>query len=274
MGVRRRNLRLSSSRVFLFSVKDNAIDFGVACSPGGAACLQCFGLPGTTAAPLTHQSTRSILIRRQELAWAARPGLKPSRRSAKPTFSSSPPRSAPASDENRIIDVLNATFDAERADFNRLVLLVHPQTQHLFRDILSARTDELLRSYPQAQISVVSGLATHPKDLALSDAEFFVITCNNVKTRHPDWFSEDSTPFPLTLEGTTFDSDQRAHVVLSWPGSVHTERTDFNFVGSFHLFLKHEHSQWLIWSCPFARRIGAVWSDDLAKLYGAGSFLR
>ena len=190
------------------------------------------------------------------------------------TIVSVPFRSVPASDENRIIDVLNAAFDAERAaDFNRLVLLVHPQTQHLFRDILSARTDVLLRSYSQEQISLVSGLPAHPKNLSLSDSEFFTFTCYNTKARHPD-FADDAKHFPFTLEGTTFDTGQRAHVVLSFPSSVHTERTDYNFVGSFPVFLKHDQSQWLLWSVPFAQRIGDLWSRDLADTRQSQEYLR
>jgi hypothetical protein len=183
-------------------------------------------------------------------------------------------RSAPASDEHRILDVLNAAFDAQRAaDFNRLVLLVHPQTQHLFRDILSARTDLLLRSYSQGEISAVSGLPAHPKDLSLSDSEFFAFTCYNTKARHPD-FTGDTKYFQFTLEGTTFDTYQRAHVVLSWPGSVHTERTDYNSIGSVHVFLKQEQSQWLLWSVPFAQKIGDLWCRDLATSRQPDQYLR
>ena len=167
--------------------------------------------------------------------------------------------------EGRILTVVNAAFDAEAAtDFNRLVSLVHPRSQHLFRDLLSARTDVLLRSYPQEQISAVSGLPAHPKDLSLSDPEFFVFTCYMTKLRHPD-FAMDWTHRPFTLEATTFDTNQLAHVVLSWPDSIRTERTDFNFARSLHLFLHQERSQWLIWSCPFAQKIGDLWCYDLAK---------
>jgi hypothetical protein len=172
----------------------------------------------------------------------------------------------PSRDEQRIVGVLEAAFNAEElADFTRLVSLVHPRTQHLFRDLLSARTDVLLRSYPQAQISAVSGLAAHPKDLSLSDAEFFVVTCNNTKARHPD-FAADWTYRPFTLEGTTFDTYQRAHVVLTWPRSIQTERTNFEFVGSMHLFFRQEHTEWLLWTCPFADAIGNRWARDLAQL--------
>ena len=170
--------------------------------------------------------------------------------------------------EKPIIDVLNAAFEAEqRADFNALVSLVHPQAQHLFRNILSARTDVLLRSYAQAQISAVSGLQAHPKDLALSDAEFFAFTCYNTKLRHAD-FADDWKYSPFTVEGTTFDPGRRAHVVLSFPGSARTERTAYNFVGSFHLFFKQEQSRWFIWSAPFAQRIGDLWCKDLVALAG------
>lgn len=177
---------------------------------------------------------------------------------------------AQARDEKPIIDVLNAAFDAEqRTDFNALVSLVHPRTQHLFRDLLSARTDVLLRSYAQAQISAVSGLAAHPKDLVLSDAEFFVVACNNTKARHPE-FADESKYLPFTLEGTTFDSGDRAHIVLSSASAIRTERTDFGFLVSRHVFLKHERTQWLLWSVPFAGSIGDFWTRDLAVASSPG----
>jgi len=185
-----------------------------------------------------------------------------------------PPKAEAGSDETQILETLNGIFDAERAsDFNRFVLLVHPATQHLFRDILSARTDVLLRSYSQDEISAVSGLSAHPKDLSLSDSEFFAFTCYNTRSRHPD-FADDAKYLPFTLEGTTFDTGQRAHVVLSWPGSVHTDRTDYNFVGSFHVFLKHDQSHWLLWSVPFAQRIGDLWCRDLASSRQSDEYLR
>lgn len=168
-------------------------------------------------------------------------------------------------DEKAVTDVLEATLNADTAaDFTRMVALIHPQTQHLFRDILSARFDVLLRSYLLTDIVSISGLPAHPKDLSLTDWQFFVFACNSTKARHPD-FADYSKYLPLTIEGTTFDKDQRAHVVLSWPDSVHTERTDFNFVGSIHVFFRHEQSGWLLWSCPLAQSIGDIWCRDLAR---------
>ncbi|HEY4282754.1 MAG TPA: hypothetical protein VGM62_06770 [Chthoniobacterales bacterium] len=173
---------------------------------------------------------------------------------------------AQSQDEKPIIDTLNAAYEAESAaDFNRFVSLVHPKTQRLFRDILSARTDILLKSYAQADISTVSGLPGHPKDLSLTDSALFVFTCYYTKLRHPEAFKVDAKRLPLTLEATTFDPDQLAHVVLTWPGAVHTERTNFSFIGSSHIFLRHEQSQWLIWTCPFATAIADSWCRDLAK---------
>jgi hypothetical protein len=177
-----------------------------------------------------------------------------------------PVRTAHGSDDKPVLNAVNDFFDAERfGDFNRMVLLLHPQTQRLFRDILSARTDVLLRTYPQEQISAVSGLPAHPKDLSLSDAEFFAFTCYNTNLRHPDLFGYDAKHFPFTLEGTTFDTEQRAHVVVSFPTSVQTERTSYNSIQSYTIFLKHERSGWFIWSSPFARSIGDLWSRDLAS---------
>ena len=168
-------------------------------------------------------------------------------------------------DQKPIIEVLNTALDAGVAgDFNRFVSLVHPRTQQLFRNVLSARTDVLLRSYSQEQISAVSGLPAHPKDLSLSDSEFFVFACYNTRTRHPD-FADFSRYFPFTLEGTTLEKDQLLHVVLSYPGSTHTERTDYNFIRAFPVTFRQDRSRWLMWSCPFAETIGDLWCRDLTR---------
>ena len=64
---------------------------------------------------------------------------------------------AESPDEKAIHDVLDAEIDALfNAHFSQAASLLHPQTQHLFRDILSARFDELLRQYSLTQISLVS----------------------------------------------------------------------------------------------------------------------
>ena len=70
---------------------------------------------------------------------------------------------AESPDEKAIHDVLDAEIDAlSNAHFSRAVSLLHPQAQHLFRDILSAQFELMLRKYSLTQISLVSGLAAHP----------------------------------------------------------------------------------------------------------------
>jgi hypothetical protein len=118
--------------------------------------------------------------------------------------------------DKAIHDVLEAGVTAQfDSDFPRLVSLVHGSTQYLFRDQLSARFDELLRVYSFEQISAVSGLPAHPKDLKLSDPEFFILVCEQARVRHPD-FDGDPKYLPFDIRSTVFQGQKRIDVTLSY----------------------------------------------------------
>ncbi|HEY2125363.1 MAG TPA: hypothetical protein VGG94_07865 [Chthoniobacterales bacterium] len=157
---------------------------------------------------------------------------------------------------------LDASIDALAAsDFPRLVTLLHPAAQRLFRDQLSGEFDLLLRVHPLDQLTIVSGLPQHPKDLGLSDAEFFVAACENSRLRHPDLV--DKRWFPLREHGSIFDSDSVVHLTLSYAGRVRTERTDYTFVRPLVISFRRESHGWYLWSAPLADRIAAFWKQDL-----------
>jgi hypothetical protein len=173
---------------------------------------------------------------------------------------------AESPDEKAIHDVLDAEIDALfNAHFSQAASLLHPQTQHLFRDILSARFDELLRQHSLTQISLVSGLPAHPMDLRLSDAEFFVFACEQMQARHPD-FVGDRTILPFDIRESVFYGNDRVAVTLSYSRSVRTERTAFSYCRPFVIVLGREKSNWQMLSCPFAETIARNWSHDLAGL--------
>jgi hypothetical protein len=171
---------------------------------------------------------------------------------------------AEPTDEKPIYDLLDAFVGAQLdSDFPRLVSLLLPSTQRLFRDQLSARFDELLRVYSVEQISAVSGLPAHPKDLKLSDPEFFVVACEQAKARHPD-FVGDPKWLPCDIRDTVFHENGRVDVTLSYSGRVQTERTDYSFILPFVIALQREQSRWQVLSCPLAHVIAWNWSHDLA----------
>lgn len=170
--------------------------------------------------------------------------------------------SAESPDEKGIHDVLEARLAAQLdSDFPRLVSLLNPSTQRLFRDQLSARFDELQRIYSFDQISAISGLPGHPKDLKLSDPEFFIFACEQARARHPDL---DRKYLPFDIRESTFHGDSRVDVTLSYSEHVHTERTDYSSTFSFVIVLQREKSQWQVLSCPLAHVIAYNWSRDLA----------
>jgi hypothetical protein len=173
--------------------------------------------------------------------------------------------SAESPDEKAIYDVLEARVAAQLdSDFPRLVSLLHPSTQRLFRDQLSARFDELQRIYSFDQISAISGLPGHPKDLKLSDPEFFILACERARARHPD-FVGDRKYLPFDIRESTFHGDSLVDVTLSYSRHVHTERTDYSYTMPFVIVLQREKSQWQVLSCPLAHVIAYNWSRDLAR---------
>lgn len=143
---------------------------------------------------------------------------------------------------------VTALFDS---NFTGLVSLLHPRSQRLFRDQLSARFDQLLHAYSLEQISAASGLSQHPKDLKLSDPEFFVFACEQQKARHPD-FVGDSNILPFDIRAVVYHGDNVVDVTLSSTHHVQTERTDFWYLRPFVVVLQRESSQWQILSCPWA----------------------
>ena len=169
---------------------------------------------------------------------------------------------AESADEKAIHEVIDTEIDAVfNADFPRVVSLLHPRTQHLFRDLLSAQFDELLRKYSLAQISLVSGLPAHPMDLAFSDPEFFVFACEQIRARHPE-----SIPDSSLLRESTFHGNDLVDVTLSYSRHVRTERTDFWYSRGFVIVLGRQQSSWQVLSCPLAETIAFYWSHDLAGL--------
>jgi hypothetical protein len=163
-----------------------------------------------------------------------------------------------------IHDVLEARVVAQLdSDFPKLASLLHPTAQRLFRDQLSARFDELLRTYSLSQVNSVSGLPQHPKDLKLSDPEFFVVACAQAKARHPD-FVGDSKYLSFDIRGAVFHGDSRVDVELGYNGHVVTERTAYDYVLPFVIVLQREQAQWQVLSCPLAHIIAYNWSRDLA----------
>ena len=171
---------------------------------------------------------------------------------------------ADSPDEKAILDVLDAGVGAQLdSDFPRLASLLRPSSQHLFRDQLSARFDELLRVYSFEQISAVSGLPAHPKDLNLSDPEFFVFACEQARARHPD-FVGDPKNLPFDIRGSIFHGENLVDVALSYTRHVHTERADYSFTLPFVIVLQRQEARWQILSCPLAHVIAYNWSHDLA----------
>jgi hypothetical protein len=169
-----------------------------------------------------------------------------------------------SADARAIFNVLDAGVAAQfDSDFPRLVSLLHPIAQRLFRDLLSARFDELLRVYSFEQISAVSGLSAHPKDLKLSDPEFFIFACQQARARHPD-FVGDPKYLPFDIRDTVFHGDNLVDVKLSYSVHVQTERTDFRFFVPFVIVLQRDQSRWQVLSCPLAQAITWNWSHDLA----------
>jgi len=167
--------------------------------------------------------------------------------------------------EKMISELLDEAVDAQFTfDFPRLAGLLHPASMSLFRDQLSARFDEAMRTHTFEEVSAVSGLPAHPKDMSIPDAEFFVLACQNARAKHPEFVGEESY-LPLRILGMIFDTPQHAHVLMEYTGAVRTERTSFDFGSTTVLTVRRERQRWQVYSCLLARRITDNWWRDLAK---------
>jgi hypothetical protein len=168
-----------------------------------------------------------------------------------------------SADEKALHDSLDqfiaSYFDG---DFSRLVSLLHPTTQRLFRDELSAQWDKLQRVYDFEQISAVSGLQAHPKDLGYSDAQFFTVACQQAKGRHPE-ILPDPKVLPFDIRGAVFHGDNNVEVTLSYAEHFATDRTAYGRVTPLVAVFQRESAGWRVLSCPLAGAIAAVWERDL-----------
>jgi hypothetical protein len=176
------------------------------------------------------------------------------------------PGRAETSREKPVLDALESVFDAQLAsDFPRLASLLHPDSLRLFRNGLSARFDQLLRYFPPDKVAAISGLPGHPKDISFQDGDVFVAACNAEKERHPD-FVGNARLLPLKIHGTIFEGEKTAHVLFSYPNSVHTERTDFDYVQHTVLAFRREGDQWLLYTCILGSRIMEDWWRDISQV--------
>ena len=181
------------------------------------------------------------------------------------TFSChSPLAAAESSDSEAIHNVLDSFIGAYfDSDFPRLVSLLHPRSQRLFREELSAAFDRLLRVYSLGQLSAVSGLPAHPKDLPLSDSEFFVFACRQATERHPEVIPDRSF-LPFDIRESVFHGDT-LDVSLSYFQHVQTERTNYGVIFPVVVVLQHEPIGWQVLSCPLSRAIATNWKGDLVR---------
>jgi hypothetical protein len=167
--------------------------------------------------------------------------------------------------EKLVYDALQAVLDAQLAsDFRRLAPLLHGDALRLFRNRLSARFDEMLRSFPVGRIAAISGLPDHPKNLSCSDAEVFIAACNAEKARHPE-FAGTRKLLPVKVCGVIFENDKTAYVLFSYAGAVHTERTDFDYEQPILYTFRREGDRWLLYSSVLGYRITADWWHDLLQ---------
>jgi hypothetical protein len=173
-------------------------------------------------------------------------------------------------EEKSIYDAVDAIIDAQfTLDFERLASLLHESSMRLFRGFMSARFDQLLRYFAQESICAISGLPGHPKDLKLSDNDHFVTVCKAAAKLHPDVVGT-ARMLPLSIQGTIFERQQTNFVLFSYADSIHTERTDLDFIQPNVLtFHRNDDGTWLLRSCLLARRIADNWWRDLSGPRGS-----
>jgi hypothetical protein len=174
--------------------------------------------------------------------------------------------SAETSQEKPVLDVLESVYTAQlTSDFSRLASLLDPGSMRLFRNLLSTECDQLLRYFPPEKVTAISGLPGHPKDISWQDGEVFVAACNAEKERHPDFVGKARST-PPKVYGTIFEGEKTAYVLFSHANSVHTERTDFDYVQPTVFRFRREGDQWLLSTCILADRIIEDWRRDISQV--------
>lgn len=173
---------------------------------------------------------------------------------------------AEISKEKPVLDAFEQVFDAQLAsDFPRLASLLHPASLRLFRNELSARFDQLLRYFPLEQVTAISGLPGHPKDISFQDREVFVAACNAEKERHPDFVGNRKSA-PLKVYGTIFEDEETAFVLFSYSSSMRTERTQFDYVQPLVFRFHREGDQWLLSNSILGTRVMEDWWRDISQV--------
>ena len=69
----------------------------------------------------------------------------------------------------------------------------------------------------------------------------------------------------MKIHGSVFEGDSAAYVVFSFSGSVHTERTDFDYVQPMVVTFRKVQEQWRIYSDTMGRRVADLWWDHISK---------
>jgi hypothetical protein len=173
-----------------------------------------------------------------------------------------------SADEKIVYDLLDAAIDAQFSyDFPRLVALLHPDSTKLFRNVVSARFDRLMKAYSVEAVRSATGLDAHPKDLQLSDSEFFVTACEKLREIDPDFIGSPKY-LPLTVHGCVFDANSKAFVVYSFAGRDVTTRTDYLFNQPGTLTFLKEQGTWQILSAFLSREVAEHWLLQLSKPRG------
>jgi hypothetical protein len=173
--------------------------------------------------------------------------------------------SAETSQEKPVLAALESVFDAQlTSDFSRLASLLDPGSMRLFRNLLSTECDQLLRHFPPEKVAAISGLPGHPKDIGWQDEEVFLVACNAEKERHPDFVAKARLA-PPKVYGTIFEGEKTAYVLFSYANSVHTERTDFDYIQPTVFRFGREGDQWLLSTCILADRIIENWRRDISR---------
>lgn len=173
---------------------------------------------------------------------------------------------AESSREKPVLDAFQSVFDAQLAsDFPRLASLLHPDSLRLFRTGLSARFDQLLRYFPVEKVAAISGLPGHPKDIPWQDREVFVAACNTEKERHPEFVGNPRSLPLLKVHGTIFEGETTAYVLFSFPNSIHTERTELDYVQPVVFAFRREGDQWLLFTSILGSRIMEDWWRDISQ---------
>lgn len=168
-------------------------------------------------------------------------------------------------DQKAIQDAFNSVVNAQQSqDYPALAHIMHPRGLRIFRRYLHVAFEKLESRYSPGDLLAVTGLGKSPAQLELSDADFFIVACENA-ARIDAGFGRLDKHLPITYHGSVPDENDRAYIVYSYADSLASEETSLDFERARTMQMANLDGKWLVVGGALAPTVFQTWSVELQK---------